>query len=339
MRQDLISVIIPAFNAAIYLDRCLESVFSQTHKNREVIVINDGSTDATADILRKYADRITFTSQENRGPSAARNHGLSLLKGNFVAFLDADDYWLPDFLSRCLNFFEQYPKAEAVSTGQKFITWKGKATINPSLLRDGSEKQEAGLLSDFFRFWAEQDHIRTGSCVLRKNLVNRAGPMREDLRAAEDWEYWGYLSTFGTWGFIPEALWVGNSASSAAAQRGLEKIFQRSKMVPTVEDWQKRIIPRLGSGDWDGFRLVRGRVAQALAFGKLLGGDIQGARQIALRYGPDFPVNPVSRLLRWLAPKGLTAWKALSLALLLREMGKDWRLRKAHYPGLSCKNW
>jgi glycosyltransferase involved in cell wall biosynthesis len=186
MRNYLISVIIPAFNAALCLERCLESVFRQTHLWPEVIVIDDGSTDTTADILCKYTDRITYVSQENRGPSAARNYGLRLAKGDFVAFLDADDFWLPDFLSHCLAFFEQYPEADAVSTGQKIITGKGEAIINPPILRDGSEKQEARLLSDFFPFWAAQDHIRTGSCLLRRTLIERAGNMREDLRIGED---------------------------------------------------------------------------------------------------------------------------------------------------------
>ncbi len=330
MSQAVVSVIIPAFNARACIERCLASVFRQTHVPFEVIVADDGSTDTTADLLRNYTDRIIYAAQENRGPSAARNYGLSLARGDFVAFLDADDYWLPDFLCRCLEFFEQYPEAAAVSTGQKIISWKREVSINPPLLRGLSEKQPARLLSDFFPFWAAQDHIRTGTCVIRKTLIDRAGPMREDLRLAEDLEYWGYLATFGTWGFIPEVLWVGYSAVFAAAQGSLTKYQQRRKMCPTVEDWQQRLAPRLRDVDQEGFRVVRGRVAQAYAYAKLLGGDIRGARYIALCYGPDFPVNRASRLFKWLAPRGLTAWKVMALALLFREACQDWRMRRAH---------
>jgi glycosyltransferase involved in cell wall biosynthesis len=331
VRQSLISVIIPAFNAAVCIERCLESVLRQSYSNYEVIVVNDGSTDRTADVLRGYGDRIRHFSQENQGPSAARNHGLSLAKGAFVAFLDADDYWLPDFLSRCIKFFEQYPKAEAVSTGQKIITWKGEVQINPTILRGDQEKQDARLLFEFFPFWAEQDHIRTGSCMLRKALVDRAGPMREDLRIGEDLEYWGYLATFGAWGFIPEILWVGDGAPSAAAQGWLTKYQQGRKMCPTVEDWQQRLAPRLRDNDQEGFRVVRGRVAQTYAHAKLLGGDIRGARHIAQRYGPDFPVNMVSRLFRLFAAKGLPTWRFMSVILLCREAVKGWRLQRSHY--------
>jgi len=338
MDNSLISIIIPAFNAAICLERCLESVFGQTHKNYEVIVIDDGSTDATTEILRKYSGKITYASQENRGPSAARNHGLRLAQGEFVAFLDADDYWLPDFLSLCMEFFEQYPDVEAVSMGQKIINWKGEISINPPILRDGFEKQEARPLGEFFRFWAAQDHIRTGSCVIRRTLIDRAGPMREDLRLGEDLEYWGYLATFGFWGFVPEVLWVGDSASCAAAQGWRTKYRNRPKMCPSVENWQKRLAPRLKNGDWEGFRQVRGRVARTFAYYKLLGGDFLGARYIAQCYGSDFPVNLVSRLFKLFAPMGLSAWKVMSLALLCHEAVKGWRLQRVHYKSVGGRS-
>jgi Glycosyl transferase family 2 len=331
MRQSLISVIIPAFNVASCLGRCLESVLRQSHSHHEVIVVDDGSTDGTAEVLGEYGDKIRHCYQENRGPSVARNQGLRLAQGEFVAFLDADDYWLPDFLSCCMEFLEQYPEAGAVSTGQKIITWKGEVHINPPLLQRDREKQNARLLSEFFRFWAEQDHIRTGSCVIRRTLVERAGPMREDLRIAEDLEYWGYLATFGTWGFIPEILWVGDGTPSAASQGWLNKYRQRSRSCPTVEIWQQRLAPRLRDCDWDGFRAVRGRVAQAYAYYALLGGDIPGARHIAQNYGADFPANVVSRLFRWLAPKGLTVWKMMAQVLLIREASKGWRMQRSYY--------
>ncbi|MFZ0052424.1 MAG: glycosyltransferase family 2 protein [Desulfobaccales bacterium] len=335
MNQSIISVIIPAFNAATCIKRCLESVLRQTHLSCEVIVIDDGSTDTTTDILRKYDDRITHVHQENQGPSAARNHGLRLARGDFVAFLDADDFWLPDFLSRCMEFFKQHYEAAAVSTGQKIITWDGRSVLNPPLLQGVLRQEKPKLLGEFFHFWAEQDHIRTGSCVIRRKLIDQAGYMREDLRLGEDLEYWGYLATYGTWGFIPEVLWIGDGTACDAAQGWLTKNRQRGKMCSTIEDWQQRILPRLKHENCEGFRVVRGRVAQTFAYAKLLGGDISGARHIALCYGSDFPTNRVSKIFRWLAPQDLIAWRVMSLALLLREAGKGWRLRKAHY---ICQN-
>ncbi len=93
-----VTVIVPAYNVATSLDRALESVFSQTVRPARVIVINDGSTDGTANVAASYRDRITYLEQENAGQGAARNAGLELATSEFVTFLDADDYWLPKFL-------------------------------------------------------------------------------------------------------------------------------------------------------------------------------------------------------------------------------------------------
>jgi hypothetical protein len=326
----MISIIIPAYNVDSCLERCLESVLHQSYTCREVIVIEDGSTDTTADIISKYSHKINWASQKNQGPSAARNLGLKLARGDFVAFLDADDFWLPDFLTRCIEFFEKNPETAAVSTGQKIVNWKGEVSINPPLLRDEREKKQPQMLSHFFRFWAEQDHIRTGTCLIRRSLVEKAGHLREELRLGEDLEYWGYLATFGNWGFIPEVLWVGDGFPCAATQGWLNKNRQRRHSCLTVEEWQKRIAPRLRARDRDWFGVVRGRVAQTFAYAKLLGGDISGARQITRCYGEDFPVNPVSRIFKWLAPKGLITWRFASLVFLSREAWKGWRLNKLH---------
>ena len=151
--------------------------------------------------------------------------------------------------------------------------------------------------------------------------------MREDLRFGEDLEYWGYLGTFGTWGFIPEVLWVGDGTSCAAAQGWLTKNRQRRQACLTIEDWQQRLAPRLRRTDREGFRVVRGRMAQAFAYAKLLGGDIPGARHIAQCYGADFPVNRMSENLPRFRTHGPIAWRVLSMTLLFHEACKDWRLR------------
>ena len=94
----MISVIMPCFNAETYIAEAVECVLSQTYKTIQLIVVDDGSTDKTPRILQKFKNRITFIRQSNKGPGPARNRGLEQAKGEFVAFLDADDYWREDFL-------------------------------------------------------------------------------------------------------------------------------------------------------------------------------------------------------------------------------------------------
>lgn len=114
----LVSVIVPLYNKASYILRTLESVASQNVADFEVIVVDDGSTDGSADIVRGFSDpRFRLVSQANAGPGAARNRGLQQARASYIAFLDADDRWLPDFLEQNLALLQCYPQAAAVSCG------------------------------------------------------------------------------------------------------------------------------------------------------------------------------------------------------------------------------
>lgn len=97
-----ISVIVPIYNAAPYVAKCIEGILSQTYRNIEVILIDDGSTDRSAEICQAFAQkdlRIRFISQENQGVSATRNNGIALAEGEFIAFIDSDDEICPEYLS------------------------------------------------------------------------------------------------------------------------------------------------------------------------------------------------------------------------------------------------
>ncbi len=296
----------------------------------EVIVVDDGSTDQTCSIAKSFGTKLRYLPQSNGGPAAARNTGIRAARGEWIALLDADDFWLPGFLFECDRFIRSHTECIAVSTGLCFIRAGGAVDIGPKSVPGDFRFQHCSKeLDNFFDFWSEHDHIRTGSSVIRREALVSVGLFNEALLIAEDLELWGLLGCCGKWGFIADPLWVCNSEVSGIRKGWLKKNRTRRANCPTVEKWQERIFPRLQRGDWPGFIKVRGRVAQTFAYGKLLGGDVCGARDITQRYGQDFPANPVSRLLKRLALKGITLWMALSLALLLREAGKGWRLALA----------
>ena len=127
-RPPRVSVIIPAYNAAKYLAMAIDSVLSQTYTNYEVIVVNDGSTDRTEAIALTYGEKIRYVYQENQGVSAARNRGLYLAQGELIAFLDADDLFLPHKLAQQVAVFDNFPQIGIVNSGFR-ITTDGDNTV------------------------------------------------------------------------------------------------------------------------------------------------------------------------------------------------------------------
>jgi hypothetical protein len=318
-----ISVIIPACNAELCLGACLDSVFAQTLLPHEVFLINDGSTDTTGNVARKFGDRILYIEQENSGQGAARNAGLALATGTFIAFLDADDYWRPTFLERCIGFLCKHPEAVAVSTGLIVKLFDGSERILPKCLTHSDGHKREMVLDDFFSFWAKEDHVRTGSAVIRRSVIDRAGFQRADLRVSQDLEYWGYIATFGKWGFIPEPLWVGNSRSAGARTGWSGKYSLRRRLCPTVEAWQERLLPRISPEQMPSFRIVRGRVAAGYGHNHILAGRRSEARRIFDRYGSEMPSNPITSLLRRGTALGSLGWLTACAAVCFREWLKN----------------
>jgi glycosyltransferase involved in cell wall biosynthesis len=323
MNEKSVSVIIPAYNAESSLSRCIESALSQGLDPAEVIVINDGSTDNTFEVAKNYGNRITYLEQVNQGQGAARNTGLFEAKSRFIAFLDADDYWLPDFLKTCVNFLHTHKEAAAVNTGLIIKKWADEYVGPPAVDELHERFPDGFVLDNFFDFWAKYDHVRTGSVLIRREVIEKAGYQRADLRISQDLEYWGYIATFGSWGFIPKPLWMGDSSSLAGKTGWINKYRKRRKLCPSVEQWQKRIVPRLQQEDWPGFRVVRARVAASFALNKILGGDDKAAKEIIATYGNQMLANWSTNLMQRGFQSGNLGWKAVCIFIRLREQLKS----------------
>ena len=321
-----ISVIIPAYDVAVSLGRCLDSVFLQNINALQVIVVNDGSTDDTPEVAKSYGDRILYIEQENQGQGAARNTGLRAARGDYVAFLDADDYWRPGFLKACVDFLEHQHDAIAVSTGQVIKLWGHADRINPPMLAELADKDrlEPYILDHFFDFWADQDHIRTGSAVIRRQIIEQVGYQRADLSISQDLEYWGYLATYGKWGFIPETLWVGAPMNGAKVQGWQNRYKRRRRLCPTVEQWESRIVSRLQKHDLPGFSRVRSRIAASYTMNKILAGDDIGSRHIIVKYGLHMPKTFYTKLMILGHRSGWIGWKSICHLIRIREKVKSY---------------
>ena len=134
------SCVVPVFNGGRYLSQALDSILGQTYSPKEVIVADDGSTDATLEIVAGYGDEVQLVSQETQGPSATRNLGLRAAKGEFVAFLDADDLWRPEKLARQMARYEARPELDLSVTYAKLF-WDGALATEADRLHDHPRAQ------------------------------------------------------------------------------------------------------------------------------------------------------------------------------------------------------
>ena len=180
--EPLVSVVIPTYNRASLLIRAIESVFSQSYKNFEIIVVDDASTDNTREVVSKFLDdpRVVYIRNEkNMGVSASRNRGIRYGRGEFVAFLDSDDYWLRDKLRKQVEIIMSDDDVGMVYTGERFIDEEGR------IIRDEIPKYSGFV----YHVLLSKNFISPSSTLLRKEVFEKVGFFREDMNYREDYEF------------------------------------------------------------------------------------------------------------------------------------------------------
>lgn len=314
-----LSIIIPVYNAVPLLNRCLDSIFNQTTQyTYEVILVDDGSTDNSIEIIKSRKEKnITLYQQKNSGPSVARNKGIELAKGKFIAFLDADDYWLDGFIEKTLSFIKSDSNLVAVSVAQRHTVY-GKPPKETSFQKNISESTY--VLNDFFDYWAANKHVCTGSLVIKSSIAKETKGMREDLRVTEDLEYWFLLSTYGKWGIIPEILFVSDGGDVTRKEGWLKKMQIRWNNAPSVEEWQKRLVKRVNI-ESESYKKAIGIIARNLCYCQILSGRKDLSRNEALEYGKYFLKDKIGRLMNIAKYSSLT-WNILVKFLQYREYNR-----------------
>lgn len=315
-----LSVIIPLYNGSALIERCLDSINSQGFQGLEVIVVDDGSTDDSVERIKRYKYPVHIFQQSNQGPAAARNKGVQQAKGKYIAFLDADDYWLPNFIHNTYSFLEANEDVIAVSVGQRHILPNKVEKIIPEYLKSGHGEKPSDpfVISDFFDYWHHHNHVCTGSVMMRASIVKETGGQRTDLRITEDLEFWALLATYGKWGIIPKVLFVSDGTKVTQQQGWWEKNYKRWASAPSTEDWEKRIKPRLQEGQCFSYQKARGQIAKNLAYSALLSGRSSQAREAVRKYGAYFPADRLSKLLKTAAGNKYF-WIVIQQLLILRE--------------------
>jgi glycosyltransferase involved in cell wall biosynthesis len=231
-----ISTVIPAFNAERFLPRCLASVFAQTLKSFEVIVVDDGSTDNTAGLAAELG--ATVAQRKNGGLSAARNTGIQVATGEWIALLDADDLWAPQKLER-----------QVVSIRpDTVLVYTGITTFNDNGVRVEIPAIDPVQARKVLRY---RNPIIPSTALVRRDAVTLNGGFREDIRACEDWEMWVRLKRLGQFEAVVEPLldyYIYPGSLSANPGRMLDA-FERILDTTLVADldgcnrwsWKQRI--------------------------------------------------------------------------------------------------
>lgn len=184
MSYGLVSVIMPVFNRATLVAQAIDSILCQTYSNVEVIAVNDGSTDDSLAVLRayeeKWPDRVRVINQSNQGQVIARNNGIKAASGEYIAFLDSDDRWLPQKLELQLPRFS--PDVGLVYCGVEFIDETGRVT--------GVERCDPALEGNIYPALLVRNRMTGGTVVVRKEVLDEAGLFDPAFKAAENWDLW-----------------------------------------------------------------------------------------------------------------------------------------------------
>lgn len=195
----LVSVVIPTHNAAQFIGEAIDSALRQDYPNKEIIVVDDGSTDHTLDIARSYQGKVSVIAQANQGAAVARNTGLDAAQGEFIAFLDSDDLWLPGKLTAQVNHLLQHPDIDLVFS--RWHVWKpgpdGTFTMPSTELMapsadsgtktTGIVPEKSGWLYNQLLFTSA---LHTITVMMRRCLIDRVGPFDVELKRGQDYDYW-----------------------------------------------------------------------------------------------------------------------------------------------------
>lgn len=192
-----VSVIIPSYNSESYINETLDSILAQTFRDFEILVVDDGSTDRTRDIVAAYGATVRLITQQNAGVCVARNHGIKQARGQYICLVDHDDYWFPHKLSRQLEKLQQHPDVGVVCSW--FQYWERNSdghfpepsSIDLSKYPDVVSEEYSGWIYHQFLL---DCFMQTSTATFRREVFERCGAFDESLPFSEDWDLWIRIS-------------------------------------------------------------------------------------------------------------------------------------------------
>ncbi|RLE12773.1 glycosyltransferase family 2 protein [Candidatus Aerophobetes bacterium] len=197
MKEKIVSVIIPTYNRENWIKEAVESIFCQSYSNYEIIVVDDGSTDNTKRVLAPFKSKIRYVFQPTSGPSSARNKGLQLSRGEWIAFLDSDDVWRPEKLEKQMDVLQKEPEFKVCYTDEVWIR-NGKF-VNP-------RKRHTKYSGWIYPYCLPLCIISPSSVVIHRSVFEEVGYFDTSLPVAEDYDLWLRISSRYPIKLVPEKL-------------------------------------------------------------------------------------------------------------------------------------
>jgi hypothetical protein len=280
-RAPVVSVIVPTYQRRELVRRAVASVLSQTFRNFELIVVDDGSTDGTAEALADFGGQLRYVWRENAGAAAARNTGLRLARGRNIAFLDSDDRWLPDHLAMVVRALEDHPEAVLAYSG---------STLQPR----PRERAGTGHITEPMPAELVTNYVGALPCVaVRRQAITRVGGFDERLGLAEDTDLWLRLAAHGcSFVRVPRRTLVamGETKGSVITSR------RRGAYVEALEASTERVIGQLESARDEGTAArARGRrhfLRALVALSERDEGAVRAELADACRLLPELSASP-----------------------------------------------
>jgi len=287
------SVVMPVYNRARVVVEALGSVFEQTFKDFECIVVDDGSTDETADVVRGYGERVRYVYQSNAGPGEARNRGIREASGRYVAFLDSDDLWLPQRLERQMEAAEAAGHEPVLWFSDSEVVWDDGsaepsewalgARFRPAVAHGGS-----GLLERPNEFLVSGYIVNMSTVLVKRDALFRVGMFRPGQRESEDLDLFVRLGREGSFGFVNAPLAVRRMQKDNTNFMTVRAYRERQRIFASLAD-DEQLSPRarkIARKNWcEAVRLAQGVLKRS------------GERRLARREIRTFP--------RWWACPGL----------------------------------